>query len=130
MPVESMPRPILNRIMKLSSSMPNSIDGTCPTKHISNTDQSATTSATKSNPIHLQFAIHQPPQQCILQFSDVPPQSIICARRARSRTNEKYRPLCFCYAPSNNILRISDASKSSLMKVFIVKFPINFSLQQ
>jgi hypothetical protein len=116
--------------MKLSSSMPNSIDGTCPTKHISNTDQSATTSATKSSPIHLQFAIHPPPQQCILEFSDVPPQSIICARRARSRTNKKYRPLCFCYAPSNNILRISDASKSSLVKVFIVEFTINFSLQQ
>jgi hypothetical protein len=116
--------------MKLSSSMPNSIDGTCPTKHISNTDQTSTTSATKSSPIHLQFAIHPPLQQCILEFSDVPPQSIICARRARSRTNKKYRPLSFRYAPSNNILRMSDASKSSFVKVFTVEFPINFSLQQ
>jgi hypothetical protein len=55
-------------------------------------DQSSTTSATKSSSIHLQFAIHPPPQQCILEFSDVPPQRIICARRARSRTNKKYRP--------------------------------------
>jgi hypothetical protein len=93
-------------------------------------DQSSTTSATKSSSIHLQFAIHPPPQQCILEFSDVPPQRIICARRARSRTNKKYRPLCVCYAPSNNILRILDASKSSFVKVFIVEFPINFSLQQ